>query len=518
MLKSTPTPIAARLDSLEKHLERENPTLLEVVRSYRELDKVARAMGIVSEHDSVATRVPWWPMVSVLGTFSAGKSTFINSYLGTRLQTSGNQAVDDKFTVICHAADGVARVLPGLALDADPRFPFYQISNQIEEVSTGEGSRVDAYLQLKTCGSERLRGKIVIDSPGFDADAQRTSILRITDHIIHLSDLVLVLFDARHPEPGAMQDTLQHLVAATINRPDSNKFLFILNQIDSTAREDNPEEVFAAWQRGMSQAGLTAGRFYRIYDKEASIPIENERLRARFEAKRDADLAEIYDRMEQVEVERAYRVVGVLEKLARRIENDVVPRVREARERIRRRVLRADALAFALVAALFLAWTVNMEYWQGLSFAPPWLGATSDPLFAGALLAALAVLGGYLHFWIRRFTVRMELRRLRAQASDETGEWVVAATRQSTGSWHSVLFTGVAGWGPLARRRLARVLQDADRFVQKLNDRYTSPSGQGSVIAAPPGPAPEEAAPDATVTDQPAAEVDGTPPAAVRHG
>ena len=59
-----------------------------------------------------------------------------------------------------------------------------------------------------------LRGKILIDSPGFDADAQRTSTLKITDHIIDLSDLVLVFFDARHPEPGAMSDTLAHLVRA----------------------------------------------------------------------------------------------------------------------------------------------------------------------------------------------------------------------------------------------------------------------------------------------------------------
>ena len=40
-----------------------------------------------------------------------------------------------------------------------------------------------------------------------------------------------------------MTDTLRHLVAETIHRPDSGKFLYILNQIDTTAREDNPEEV-----------------------------------------------------------------------------------------------------------------------------------------------------------------------------------------------------------------------------------------------------------------------------------
>ncbi|WP_347338069.1 hypothetical protein [Chromatium okenii] len=59
--------------------------------------------------------------------------------------------------------------------------------------------------------------------------------MRISNHMIDLSDLVLVLFDARHPEPGAMRDTLKHLVKETINRPDSGKFLYILNQLDSAA-------------------------------------------------------------------------------------------------------------------------------------------------------------------------------------------------------------------------------------------------------------------------------------------
>ena len=43
--------------------------------------------------------------------------------------------------------------------------------------------------------------------------------------------------------------------------------------IDNAAREDNPEEVFAAWQRALAQQGLTAGRFYRIYDPKAAMPI-----------------------------------------------------------------------------------------------------------------------------------------------------------------------------------------------------------------------------------------------------
>lgn len=267
--------IVKRFESLKKHLQRENPVLLDAIGGFQKLDSIGYRTGLLESDESYSTQIPWWPLISVLGTFSAGKSSFINSYLGKPLQQTGNQAVDDKFTVVCYGQKNAGRVLPGLALDADLRFPFYKISDEIEKVAVGEGRRIDAYLQLKVSDSEVLRGKIIIDSPGFDADEQRTSTLRLTDHIVDLSDLVLVFFDARHPEPGAMQDTLTHLVTNTISRPDSNKFLYILNQIDTAAREDNPEDIVGAWQRALSQKGLTAGRFYTIFNQEAALPIED---------------------------------------------------------------------------------------------------------------------------------------------------------------------------------------------------------------------------------------------------
>jgi ribosome biogenesis GTPase A len=233
MLNRSDKSIRDQLRRLESHLENENPLLLDVVVRFKKLDRIAYKMGLLETSESYATRIPWWPLISILGTFSAGKSSFINHFLGRKLQLTGNQAVDDKFTVVCYSSGEDGRVLPGIALDSDPRFPFYRMSKEIDKVTEGEGRRIDAYLQMKTSSSEKVSGKIIIDSPGFDADDQRNTILRLTDHIIDLSDLVLVFFDARHPEPGAMQDTLVHLVGDTIKRNDSEKFLYILNQIDN---------------------------------------------------------------------------------------------------------------------------------------------------------------------------------------------------------------------------------------------------------------------------------------------
>ncbi len=478
--------LAQRLQRLENHLAHENPVLLDVVRSFRMLDRVGYRLGLLDHGESYATRVPWWPLIAVLGTFSSGKSTFINDYLRYKLQLTGNQAVDDKFTVICYSTDAIHRVLPGLALDADPRFPFYNISRDIESVARGEGRRVDAYLQLKTCPSAALRGKIIIDSPGFDADLQRTSTLRITDHIIDLSDLVLVFFDARHPEPGAMKDTLQHLVADTVKRPDSSKFLFILNQIDTTAREDNPEEVFAAWQRALASAGLTAGRFYRIYNLEAASPIEDDNLRRRFEAKRAVDMHEVLDRMQQMEVDRAYRIIGVLETTAKAIENEFVPRLRAARQRWKRLVLWIDVLVYGLLAGASVATAVAVGGWPVFAAALPGPGPVVWTLVGIGVLVLL-----YPHFLARRLAARSVVRALSKEAlAPELRDALVKAFRKNIRLRHNLLRAAPIGWGRRAKAQIARVQTDADRYVQSLNDRFASPSGPGDREAVDPETAP----------------------------
>jgi hypothetical protein len=474
--------IESRLQHLERHLEQENPVLLGAVQSFRRLDSIAYGMGLLDPDESYATQISWWPLISILGTFSSGKSTFINHYLDDKLQRTGNQAVDDKFTVICYNKVKTAHALPGIALDSDPRFPFYQISTEIEQVAKGEGDRIDAYLQLKACPSEKLRGKILIDSPGFDADAQRTSTLRITDHIIDLSDLVLVFFDARHPEPGAMQDTLQHLVGDTIHRSDSGKFLYILNQLDTAAREDNPEDVIAAWQRALGEKGLSAGRFYTIYNSEAAVPIEDEALRKRFESKRDVDMNEITGRMQQVGIERAYRIIGALEKRARDIVEKIVPVLNQALATWRQRTLIADTAVFGALLFSLLVFSIASNYW---SQPPEWISklfGNSGLLYGTGFVVLVIALG--IHYGIRSLTAKTLTSFLHRQreALGIRGD-LVKAFYKCQRPWRSIFLQSPAGWNKKSKNRLRNVLHHADTFVQTLNDRFTNPSGENGPVS-----------------------------------
>lgn len=467
-----------RLRNLEDHLRKENPVLLEVVRIFRELDRSARRIGYLGSEESFAFRVPWWPLISVLGVYSSGKSTFINDFLDYPLQATGNQAVDDKFSVVCYTDERSVRVLPGLALDGDPRFPLYRISEAIEDVALGEGARVDAYLQLKACPCEKVRGRIFIDSPGFDADAQRTSTLRITDHIIDLSDLVLVFFDARHPEAGSMQNTLEHLVKNTISRNDSNKFLYILNQIDATAHDDNPEEVVAAWQRSLAQYGLTAGKTYTVFSPSHPFPTEHEILRERFERKRDLDLAEIHARIERVGIERSYRIVGMLEQTARMIRNDAVPLVSRFIARWRKLVVGIEGV-IAGVLVILSAFFIFRDGSAPLSTVFPSLGAlTERPEISLPLAGALLLAAGYVHFTLRGWAARRISKKMLGQISDpELRAHYERAFRSNSRWWRSLFNRGPAGWGKKTAERIAEVEEDAKRLIQTLNDAYTNPSG-----------------------------------------
>lgn len=465
-----------RIKRLKDHLEIENPVLAEVVTRFQELDQLARKLGFMGRDDSYATQISWWPVIAILGTYSAGKSTFLNEYLGQSLQRTGNQAVDDKFTVIAYGSGDEAHQLPGLALDKDPRFPFYQISRDIEKVAEGEGKRIDAYLQLRTTNAPVLQGKIFIDSPGFDADQQRSSTLMITDHIIDLSDLVLVFFDARHPEPGAMADTLKHLVVNTAQRADSAKFLYILNQMDNTAREDNPEEVVAAWQRALAQAGLTAGRFYRIYSDNASLPITDDQTRVRFQNKRDEDLADIKGRINQLDVERAYRIIGTLEGNAKHLRDTLIPRLIDVRQTWASRSTWLNAIVFGGGLVAFLYATLGTDAWHGFYFTP--FSDLAIPLQIVVAVIGVALLL-YLNSWLRRLAGLSVLRGLRRHNNGKDDAQLATAFEANLNSWWSSLLPSrPLGWSARNRRKLDTLIAGTGELVQKLNDRFARPTSR----------------------------------------
>ncbi|MEA1891958.1 MAG: dynamin family protein [Campylobacterota bacterium] len=447
--------IKERHESLKKHLEEENPVLLEVVQKYELLDNIGYKTGFLEADDSYTGNISWWPIISVLGTFSAGKSTFINNYMDAKIQDSGNQAVDDKFTAICYGHNDNIITLPGIALNSDPRFPFYGISNEIDNIEQGEGDRVNLYMQLKTVKSDSVKGRVFIDSPGFDADNQRNTILRMTKHIIDISDLVLIFFDARHPEPGAMRDTLEHLVQTTMNHADADKVLYILNQIDTTSKEDNLEDVISAWQRALAQTGLITGNFFTIYNENSADAIKDEAAKERLQNKKNEHLKKINNRIDEVSTERAYRIASMLHDISQDYRDKKFPKLKTALTSWSKKVFWIDLILFSILFVAIIAAQISFNI---LSFTMPEVAIVSS-------VVAMVLL--YIHFYIRKSMAKREINKIKKEDVALARAFAIA-TR-----WYKpMMLHKRQRWNHKNLKILDGLMKDSKRTIQKLNDQF----------------------------------------------
>ncbi len=405
------TVLAGRLEALEAHLRAEQPDLLSLLPLVQAFDRVLADLGMLAPGDSLACRISWWPCISVLGLYSSGKSSFINHLLGEELQESGNQAVDNLFTVICHGSG--ALTLPGTAINADIRFPFFRISDVLDQLLVEDGRQIDSYLKLRSSSSPRLKGRILIDSPGFDAGEQNCTTLHLIDHIVEVSDLVLVFFDARRPEPGAMREMLRHLVEPAARRPDAAKLLYILNHCDSTAQEDNLEEVVGAWRRCLAQANVSLGRFFCIYNTDRAPEIADPALRERYQTRCGQDLAAIMARIAAVSSGRGYRLLGQLEALTRELDSKAMPQLESALARWRRGAVTGGWKWWRGSARQNIALDLpeNLNSFGGFGLRMAFLGASAG---------LTALLRGQPRRWKR---ARMALPLLRQEIFHQTQLW-----------------------------------------------------------------------------------------------
>ena len=284
-----------------------------------------------------------------------------------------------------------------------------------------------------------------------------------------MSDLVLVFFDARHPEPGAMRDTLEHLVKTNIGRNDSDKILYILNQIDTSAQEDNPEEVIGAWQRALSQEGLIGGSFYTIYNESLANVIEDSALAERFKRKKDKDLQTITMRMQKISTERAYRIANSAQEIADRIENEQIPALKKYIKAWRAKVVIADVVILGGLFSL-LGW-VFLTYANIATFMQNWL---LDSIVNGAVagIVALIIIFG-VHYTLRNKLVKWDAKRLARKDRS-----LANALLYNNRFWRGMYSVNSRGWNGRTKTSLNNIKLASKKAIQKLTDQFADPSGQ----------------------------------------
>jgi hypothetical protein len=444
--------VSKYLSNLEKTFARDNPVLLNAAKVFHDLDQVEYDLGLIENEETTASKYSWWPIVSLIGGNSTAKSRFINNYLGTDQLLSGIQASSHKFTALLYNNQSTPATLPGTALDVDHRYPFYQISHKIEQKQKDEGSRINAYLELKTISSERLKGKLFIDAPNVSATSATPVMSMLTTHIIENSDLVLVFCDVFETTSSLLTDLIQQINL----HQDTNKFIYLIDAPAATFYPTKSSEIISSWQRRLADIGLNTGQFILLPNQEHSANTQN-----------PPQFIEIDQRLANVDHDRSYRILNALEKSIHEIENVVIPEVKDGIEAWKDRVNMASLLFLGAIAMIAV-------------FAELQFGIVIDLLFdpiSGSIIALVIIsIMLPLHLIMGKLQARFTIKKLDDRRKDLHLMENLSELFESNLTFSRMLFnfSEPAGWNKKTRARLAQLSEKAKELVQQLNDGFST--------------------------------------------
>lgn len=437
--------VSKYLLNLEKHFATDNPALVEAAKIYHDLDQLEFDLGLLDMDETTASRDSWWPIVSLIGGNSTAKTRFLNSYLGTE-QTTGIQTASHKFTVLLHNNQPNPVTLPGTALDVDYRYPFYQISQKMEQQQKGEGSRVNAYLELKTLNSEHLKGKLFVDAPNMSAGQLNPIDLLLTAHVIEHSDLVLVFTDVF----DTLTPLVNELIQQIIKHQDSNCFVFVVEQTGASGfiTPTSVQESLAAAQRKLFDLGIHTGQFVALSSLDNS------------------GSAEIEQRMANISYDRSYRILNRLETAIHDLEDVVIAEVRRELQVWKDRCNMSTAMIGGVLAFLMILAEVQF----GL------LELLIDPIIATALIVLMIIIMLPSHLLISRLQAKLIISRLNARQKELglTENLANFFERNVTIGRMLMPVSEPAGWNKKAKNRVAQLLDRAKQLVLSLNDGFGS--------------------------------------------
>lgn len=429
--------VSKHLINIEKYFSASNPILQQASKTFHELDQLEYDLGLIDEDESTIRKSSWWPIISLMGGFSSAKSDFMARYLNTSLHSSRH-----KFTVHQYTPQENNATLPGTALDADHRLPFYQVSHKIEQTEKGAGSKVNAYIELKTINSIKLKGKLFIDTPVLDPS--NTSLVNpmLSQHILNMSDLVLVFSDLFDAPAELIKDT----IAEIVEQQDSNKFIFIIDHSEISINKAKANEIIAAWQRKLADLNIYTGQFIVLSDD--------------FESTHDID-----QRLANIDNDRSYRVLHTLEKSIRDINALYIPEVEKALLVWKERINMSTLIILGFFISLLLFAEITMGIVQ-LLFDP-----IIGPLFLLILIAALIP----THLIVAKIHARFIIDSLNErQKKLNITENLSGLFEKSLTFWRILLpINEPVGKNKKTRARINALIEKTKDMVQGLNDQFS---------------------------------------------
>eukprot|EP01060_Flectonema_neradi_P012161 TRINITY_DN19049_c0_g1_i1.p1 TRINITY_DN19049_c0_g1~~TRINITY_DN19049_c0_g1_i1.p1 ORF type:complete len:498 (+),score=86.11 TRINITY_DN19049_c0_g1_i1:47-1495(+) len=169
------------------------------------------------------------PMVLMLGNHSSGKSTFINSICGTKIQQYGVSPDDAEFTIIRNGETNIDEDGHTAASTCEGSYSGFEGLRNF-------GPTFLRHLKLKTrclpTASHLPNGVAIIDSPGMidSPDKGREyDFNSVVDWFAKRSAVILLFFDPE--KPGTTRQTLQVLKGSLTDY--SHKLIIVMNKVDT---------------------------------------------------------------------------------------------------------------------------------------------------------------------------------------------------------------------------------------------------------------------------------------------
>lgn len=433
--------VSKHLTNIERQFAATDPILQKTAKIFQELDAIEFDLGLIDNDETTARKTSWWPIVSTLGGYSPAKSDFITRYLGAQLHTSRH-----KFTVLQYTPQANSATLPGTALDADHRLPFYQISREIELVAPSEAGKLNAYLELVTVNSPKLKGKLVIDAPVLNPAAENPATVLLRKYVIAISDLVLVFNDLFEADAELIKETLGHIIA----HQDSNKFVFVIDHSELSLDPLKTQEIAASWQRRLAEMGVHTGQFV-VLTQAAETSVFDQRFNNLSHA-------------------RSYRILNSLENSIREIDDVIMPEVEDALNTWKERSNASTLIILSFIVMLMLF----AEIAVGI------LDFLFDPIIGPAIIAVLIAILTPLHIFISRVHAKFVIKNLqKRQKQLNLTEDLAGLFEKSLGFWRTVApLTEPVGKNKKTAKKLIALIEQSKELVQALNDQFSSNAQQ----------------------------------------
>ena len=483
--------ISKHLVNLENYFADTQPILKKAGAIFHRLDDFEYTLGLLDESESTACKSSWWPVVSLIGGASQIKNDFIEHYLGSKPNHSSAYAAHHKFTVLQYTPQKTEVTLPGVALDVDHKLPFYQISHKIEQNLKGEGGKINTHLELKTSNSDKLIGKLFIDTPPLTEDSGDVQKF-LMKHVLEISDASFIFTDIFDSEPLVIQELLDELII----RQDTHNLVYVVDHSDMSLDIAKSNEIINSWQQRLANLGLNTGHYVVLSDSD---DVRLDGIRA------------IDERLENVEYHRTYRVLRNLEQSIRDVEEVIIPEVSTVLIQWKERSNVTTLIVMGFIVTLMLFAEITMG---GII-----LNSIIDPIIGPIFLAVLILFFVPLHIVVSKIHAKFLLKSLYERQKKLVLIENLAGLFEKSLSFTRMLFPIKEPFGNSRknRKKLKALIEQTQELVQSLNESFSELSLAPRVMtprqAEPHAPEPPPQ-PKPTVSAPPVV----TPPARSKLG